>query len=111
MGGNVMKKLLVLIVALFTFVMMNVPFGGTAEAAYVAVVPIDIDVDKNKAMSSELADSINSRSLTISNPLCYLEDAFKEKNTGKGRRSDIIIRCNDTLNICIEKKTQNSNNK
>ena len=46
MGGNVMKKLLVLIVALFTFVMMNVPFGGTAEAAYVAVVPIDIDVDK-----------------------------------------------------------------
>jgi len=65
-------------------------------------------IGENKAMSSELADSINSRSLTISNPLCYLEDAFKEKNTGKGRRSDIIIRCNDTLNICIENKVLSS---
>lgn len=41
-----MKKFFMLIMALFTFAMMNVPFAGTAEAAYVAVVPIDIDVDK-----------------------------------------------------------------
>ena len=41
-----MKKLLALTVALFTFVLMNVPFFGTAEAAQVAVIPIDIDVDK-----------------------------------------------------------------
>ena len=29
--------------ALFTFVLLNVPFGNTAEAATVAVVPIDIN--------------------------------------------------------------------
>lgn len=60
------------------------------------------------AMSSELADSINSRSVAISNPFCYLEDAFKEENSGKGRRSDIIIRCNSNLNICIENKVLSS---
>ncbi len=41
-----MKKLMALLVALFTLVLMNGPLSGTAEAAYVAVVPIDIDVDK-----------------------------------------------------------------
>lgn len=61
-------------------------------------------IGSERAMSSELADSINSRSVTITNPFCYLEDAFKEKNSGKGRRSDIIIRCNSNLNICIENK-------
>ena len=41
-----MKKILAFMVALFTFVLMSGPLTGTAEAAYVAVVPIDIDVDK-----------------------------------------------------------------
>ena len=41
-----MKKFMALLVALFTFVLMNGPLSGTAEATYVAVVPIDIDVDK-----------------------------------------------------------------
>ena len=41
-----MKKLLAFMVALFTVILMGGPLTGTAEAAYVAVVPIDIDVDK-----------------------------------------------------------------
>jgi len=41
-----MKKILSFIVALFMVVLVNTPFSGTAEAAYVAVIPIDIDVDK-----------------------------------------------------------------
>ena len=41
-----MKKVLTFLVALFTFVLMSGPLSGTAEAAFVAVVPIDIDVDK-----------------------------------------------------------------
>ena len=38
-----MKKLFVFIFAIFSFLMMNVPFVGTAEAARVAVVPIRIN--------------------------------------------------------------------
>ena len=41
-----MKKILGFVVALFTFILMQVPFVGTAEAGYVAVVPIDINVDQ-----------------------------------------------------------------
>ena len=41
-----MKKILAFMVALFTVILMGGPLTGTAEAAYVAVVPIDIDVDK-----------------------------------------------------------------
>ena len=41
-----MKKLLALMAALFTFVLMSGPLTGTAEAAYVAVIPFDVDVDK-----------------------------------------------------------------
>ena len=41
-----MKKIVCFMVALFAFVLLNVPFGRTAEAATVAVVPIDINTDK-----------------------------------------------------------------
>ena len=41
-----MKKILSFVVALFTVVLMQAPFVGTAEAGYVAVIPIDIDVDQ-----------------------------------------------------------------
>jgi hypothetical protein len=41
-----MKKLFAFMIALVSVFLVNMPFSGTAEAAYVAVVPIDIDVDK-----------------------------------------------------------------
>ena len=41
-----MKKIFAFMVALVTVVLVNMPFSGRAEAANVAVVPIDIDVDK-----------------------------------------------------------------
>ena len=41
-----MKKLFAFMIALVTVFLVNMPFSGTAEAAYVAVVPIDINVDK-----------------------------------------------------------------
>ena len=41
-----MKKLFALIFAVLAVLFMQVPFSGTAEAAWVAVVPIDINVDK-----------------------------------------------------------------
>ncbi len=41
-----MKKLFAFMVALITVIFVNIPFSGTAEAANVAVIPIDIDVDK-----------------------------------------------------------------
>lgn len=41
-----MKKVFAFMIALVTVILVNLPFSGTAEAAYVAVVPIDIDVDK-----------------------------------------------------------------
>ena len=39
-----MKKLLAFMVALVTVILVNMPFSATAEAANVAVVPIDNDV-------------------------------------------------------------------
>lgn len=41
-----MKKIFAFMVALATVILVNMPFSGTAEAAYVAVIPIDINVDK-----------------------------------------------------------------
>ncbi len=41
-----MKKLFAFMVALVTVILVNMPFSGTAEAANVAVIPIDIDIDK-----------------------------------------------------------------
>ena len=41
-----MKKLFAFIFATLAVLFMHVPFSGTAEAAWVAVVPIDINVDK-----------------------------------------------------------------
>lgn len=41
-----MKKIFAFMVALVTVILVNMPYSGTAEAAYVAVVPIDINADK-----------------------------------------------------------------
>ena len=41
-----MKKILSFVVALFTVILMQAPFVGKAEAGYVAVIPIDINVDQ-----------------------------------------------------------------
>jgi len=41
-----MKKLVTFICSVLAVLFMHMPFMGTAEAAYVAVIPIDVDVDK-----------------------------------------------------------------
>ena len=41
-----MKKIVTFICSVLAVLFMHMPFIGTAEAAYVAVIPIDVDVDK-----------------------------------------------------------------
>ncbi|MBO5637488.1 MAG: hypothetical protein J5906_08215 [Acidaminococcaceae bacterium] len=41
-----MKRILAFLFSIFTIMCINLPFTGTAEAAWVAVIPIDINVDK-----------------------------------------------------------------
>lgn len=41
-----MKKIFTFIMALCTIMCLNIPFAGTAEAAKVAIVPIEINADK-----------------------------------------------------------------
>ena len=41
-----MRRIVAFVFSVLVVLLLNAPFSGVAEAAYVAVVPIDIDVDK-----------------------------------------------------------------
>lgn len=69
---------------------------------------------ETKGIKDSLANHINSRRFTILETKCILED-LKKENSGKSRRSDIIIESKieidnmiKKLNICIENKVLSS---